>query len=280
MPFQSKTAIVTGAAQGIGAAIARRYAAAGARVVIADIDGEKGQRNAARIREEGGDAAFQYIDVSDEEQVDALFEATLQTYGRLDILVNNAGIAHRPEVSRHFLEMPTSMWRRIMAVNLDGLFYCSQRAARIMVRQGQGGCIINMSSCGATRAHRQMVAYDATKGGIEAATRAIALDLAPWNIRVNALAPGAIAVENEPPDANEDDDKQADAIPLGRKGTPEDLAGAALFLASDEAAYITGHIYFVDGGLAAQLRPPAFDTEPDPELEERISWPQTTDHGP
>lgn len=270
MRLQSKTAIVTGAANGVGAAIARRYAAAGARVVIADIDEEEGRKNAARIRQEGGDARFQPTDVSDEEQVEALFQATLEAYGRLDVLVNNAGIAHGPEVSRHFLEMPASMWRRLMAVNLDGLFYCSQRAARIMVRQGQGGCIINMSSCGATRAHRQMVAYDATKGGIEAATRAMALDLAPWNVRVNALVPGAIAVENETQSAGGDDRKHADVIPLGRKGTPEDLAGAALFLASDAAAYITGHMYFVDGGLAAQLRPPAFDAKPDPELEERI----------
>lgn len=158
-----------------------------------------------------------------------------------------------------------------MAVNLDGLFYCSQRAARTMVRQGQGGCIINMSSCGATRAHRQMVAYDATKGGIEAATRAMALDLAPWNIRVNALVPGAIAVENDTPVAGDDDGKSADVIPLGRKGRPEDLAGAALFLASDDAAYVTGHMYFVDGGLAAQLRLPALDKQPDPELERHMS---------
>lgn len=279
MRLQTKTAIVTGAANGIGAAIARRYAAAGARVVIADIDEEQGQQNAARIRREGGEARFQPTDVSDEDQVEALFQTTLQAYGQLDILVNNAGIAHGPEVSRHFLEMPASMWRRIMAVNLDGLFHCSKRAARIMVRQGQGGCIINMSSCGATRAHRQMVAYDASKGGIEAATRATALDLAPWNIRVNALVPGAIAVQNDAPVAGDDEDKSADVIPLGRKGTPEDLAGAALFLASDDAAYITGHMYFVDGGLAAQLRLPALDKQPDPALEThmRDGGPRTAD---
>lgn len=270
MSFQTKTAIVTGAARGIGAAIARRLAAAGARVVIADIDEEAGRQNAERIRTEGGDARFQHTDVSDEGQVGALFEATLETYGRLDILVNNAGIAHGPQVSSHFLEMPTSMWKQIMAVNLDGLFYCSQRAARIMVRQGWGGSIINMSSCGATRAHRQMVAYDATKGAIEAATRAMALDLAPWNIRVNALVPGAIDVDNETPVASGSGSKDADVIPLGRKGTPEDLAGAALFLASPDATYITGHMYFVDGGLAAQLRLPALDKQPDPELERHI----------
>ncbi len=124
-----------------------------------------------------------------------------------------------------------------------------------------------------------MVAYDASKGGIEAATRAMALDLAPWNIRVNALVPGAIAVQNDTLVAGDDEDKSADVIPLGRKGTPEDLAGAALFLASDDAAYITGHMYFVDGGLAAQLRLPALDKQPDPALEThmRDGGPRTAD---
>lgn len=270
MTLQQKVAIVTGAAQGIGGAIARRYAAAGARVVIADVDEENGHQNLARITEQGGAARFQRTDVSDEGQVDALFQATLQAYGRLDILVNNAGIAHGPGAVAHFLEMPATMWRRLMAVHLDGLFYCSQRAARLMVKQGQGGCIINMSSCGATRAHRQMVAYDTTKGGIEAATRAMALDLAPWNIRVNGLVPGAIAVESRSPVGKESETRAQDVVPLGRMGTPEDLTGAALFLVSDDAAYVTGHMFFVDGGLAVQLRLPAMDAQPDPGLEARI----------
>lgn len=265
-PLHQKIAIVTGAAQGIGGAIARRYASAGARVVIADVDEENGRQNLERIQEQGGDARFQHTDVSDEGQVQALFQATLDAYGRLDILVNNAGIAHGPGAVAHFLEMPTAMWRRLMSVHLDGLFYCSQRAARLMVRQGQGGCIINMSSCGATRAHRRMVAYDTTKGGIEAATRAMALDLAPWNIRVNGLVPGAIAVESRSPVGKESETGAEDVVPLGRLGTPEDLTGAALFLASDDAAYITGHMFFVDGGLAVQLRPPVLEGRPDPDL--------------
>lgn len=270
MTLQGKVAIVTGAAQGIGGAIARRYAAAGARVMIADVDEEHGRQNEARIAAEGGEARFRRTDVSDEAQVEALFQGTLNTYGRLDILVNNAGIAHGPGAVAHFLEMPAAMWHRLMAVHLDGLFYCSQRAARLMVRQGQGGCIINLSSCGATRAHRQMVAYDTTKGGIEAATRALALDLAPWNIRVNGLVPGAIAVESRSPVGKESQSGVRDLVPLGRLGTPEDLTGTALFLASDDAAYITGHMFFVDGGLAAQLRPPALEGHPDPGLDERV----------
>jgi 3-oxoacyl-[acyl-carrier protein] reductase len=115
-----------------------------------------------------------------------------------------------------------------------------------------------------------MVAYDTTKGGIEAATRAMALDLAPWNIRVNALVPGAIAVESRSPVGSEGQTSDRDVIPLGRMGTPEDVTGAALFLASGDAAYVTGHMFYVDGGLASQLRLPAFDAHPDPDLESRI----------
>jgi len=267
--LQGKVAIVTGGAQGIGGAIARRFAAEGARVVIADVAAATALENVARIEAAGGAARFQETDVVDEEQVEQLFQATLGAYGRLDILVNNAGIAHGPGAVRHFLEMPGEMWHRLMAIHLNGLFYCSQRAARIMARQGDGGAIINMSSGGGTRAHRQMVAYDATKGGIEAATRALALDLAPWGIRVNVIVPGAIAVEQRTPVGKESAVAPEDVIPLGRLGTPDDVAGAALYLASADAAYVTGHTLFVDGGLTAQLRVPAVDARPDPGLFER-----------
>jgi 3-oxoacyl-[acyl-carrier protein] reductase len=269
MKLEGKVAIVTGGAQGIGGAIARRYAAEGARVVIADVNEASAEANLVRIRAGGGEARFQQTDVSDAEQVESLFATTMNAFGRLDILVNNAGIVHDPGVVRHFLEMPAATWHRLMAVHLNGLFYCSQRAARIMARQ-RAGCIINMSSGGATRAHRQMVAYDTTKGGIEAATRAMALDLAPWQIRVNVLVPGAIAVEERAPVGKESAVQPADVIPLARLGTPEDVAGAALFLASDDAAYVTGHALFVDGGLTAQLRTPGVDARPDPELLQRF----------
>lgn len=270
MTLQGKVAIVTGGAQGIGGGIARRFAAEGGRVVIADIAVEAAQQNLERIRAAGGTGRFHETDVAEEEQVQALFQSTLDAYQRLDILVNNAGIAHGPGAVRHFLELPGEMWDRLVAIHLNGLFYCSQRAARIMARQGEGGAIINMSSGGATRAHRQMAAYDTTKGGIEAATRALALDLAPWAIRVNALVPGAIAVEQRTPVGEESTVRPEDVVPLGRLGTPEDVAGAALYLASDDAAYVTGHVLFVDGGLTAQLRVPAVDARPDPELFERF----------
>jgi len=264
MRLASKVAIVTGGAQGIGGAIAPRFAAEGASVMIADMNAESAQANLDRITAAGGTAQFTPTDVSDEAQVERLFAAALSAYGRLDILVNNAGIAHGPKAVQHFLEMPAAIWHNLIGIHLNGLFYCSQRAARIMARQGQGGCIINMSSGGATRAHRMMVAYDTTKGGIEAATRAMALDLAPWKIRVNALVPGAIAVEGRTPVGKEGAVQPSDVIPLGQLGTPEDVAGAALYLASDDAAYVTGACLVVDGGLTVQLRSPMVDVKIDP----------------
>lgn len=259
--LEGRVAIVTGAAQGIGGAIARRLAAAGARVSIADVAEDTARASVERIRATGGVAFFHPTDVADPDQVERLFEETLGREGRLDILVNNAGIAHGPAAISHFLELPEANWHRLVAIHLNGLFYCSQRAARHMAHRGEGGCIINMSSCGATRAHRHMVAYDTTKGGIEAATRAMALDLAPWGIRVNALVPGAIAVESRTPVGKESAVTPRDVIPMARLGRPDEVAEAALFLASDAASYITGHILFVDGGLSAQLRSPAVDVE-------------------
>ncbi len=132
-----------------------------------------------------------------------------------------------------------------------------------MVEQRMGGSIINMSSGGATRAHRQMVAYDMTKGGIEAVTRAMALDLAPWQIRVNAIVPGAIAVESRTPVGKETTVQPGDVIPLARLGTPGDVAVGAAYLASSDAAYVTGHVLFIDGGLTVQLRSPAVDVQPE-----------------
>lgn len=259
--LQGKVAIVTGGAKGIGAAIARRFAAEAARVVIVDVDGAAGERTLVEIEAQGGTGQFMVADVSDAEQVHSLLQRTLQAYDGLDILVNNAAIAHGLAMTRHFLETPLAMWQRLLRVHLDGLFFCSQGAARIMVKQGRGGSIINLSSGGAVQAHRSMVAYDTTKGGIEAATRAMALDLAPWRIRVNALRPGAILVESRVPVGPETSIAPDDVIPWGRLGVAEDLAGPAVFLASDDAEYVTGHVLTVDGGLTAQLRPPGYDTK-------------------
>ena len=184
----------------------------------------------------------------------------------MDILVNNAGLIS-PMI--HFLEADYEWWNRIISVNLTGTFLCCHRAAHIMARNG-GGSIINMSSGGATRAHRAFAAYDASKGGIEAFTRALALDLGPYNIRVNTLVPGSIDTTGMDEEARK---LRGINIPIGRVGESNDMAGPAVFLASDDASYITGHAVTVDGGMLAQQRSATVDIHPPtkfPKLEDLL----------
>ena len=262
--FKNKVVIVTGAAHGIGRAIALRFASEGAHVVINDVDATAAQATARAITVDGGVALAVTADVSDKNQVDRLFDATLERFGTVDVLVNNAGLVN---VERHFLEGDEAWWDRVLSINLKGVFLCSLRAAHIMARRHQG-VIINMSSGGASHSHRGMAAYDAAKGGIESLTRAMALDLAPYGIRVNALIPGSIDTQGMSPETKRE---RGVTIPLGRVGEPEDLAGPAVFLASEDANYITGHLIAVDGGLLSQQRPPQVDIFPlsrFPKLEE------------
>jgi 3-oxoacyl-[acyl-carrier protein] reductase len=253
--FNDRVVIVTGAASGIGRAIALRFSSEGAHVVVADVNAQGAESTVKAITAQGGSALPGTADVSDKGQVDRLFDSTLERFGTVDVLVNNAGLIN---VERHFLEADEAWWDRVLAVNLKGVFLCSLRAAHVMARQHRG-VIINMSSGGATRSHRGMAAYDASKGGIEALTRAMALDLAPYGIRVNALVPGSIDTQRMNPDLKAE---RGQSIPLGRMGEPEELAGPAVFLASDDASYITGHILVVDGGLLAQQRSPQVDIFP------------------
>jgi 3-oxoacyl-[acyl-carrier protein] reductase len=275
MRLQKKVAIVTGGAQGIGGGITTRLAAEGATVVIADLNEEKAQQLAATLSASGATVTALRCDVADQAQVAALFAQTLERFGQVDILVNNAALVHHPPSNVNFLELSAEAWHLALAVNLTGMFYCSQQAARIMVKQvvaGQAtsGAIISMSSGGGTRAHRHLMAYDTTKGGIEAATRAMAVDLAPWRIRVNAIAPGNITVGNSMSGPTGPEAAKA-TIPLGHPGAPADIGATAAFLASDDAAYITGQCIWVDGGMAAQLRSPGVDRQIDPALVQRIN---------
>src|SRR5579863_3219053 len=251
--FLNKVVVVTGAGHGIGRAIAERFAVEGAAVVVNDVDQSRADQVAQAIP--GGRAIAVTADVSSKQQVDSLFETTLSYFGTVDILVNNAGNIH---AARHFLEGDEEWWDKLLGVNLKGAFLCSHSAAHIMVRKGSG-VIINMSSGGATRAHRGNVAYDASKGGIEAMTRAMALDLAPYGVRVNAVVPGLILTY----DLSEDDAvERGKVVPMGRLGTPEDLAGPTVFLATDDARYITGACLVVDGGVLVQQRSTPVDTFP------------------
>jgi NAD(P)-dependent dehydrogenase (short-subunit alcohol dehydrogenase family) len=250
-----RAAIVTGAARGIGRAIAERFGAEGARVVVGDVNAPGAEAVARRIAAAGGTAVAVEADISNSAQVEALVDGTVRRFGTVDVLVNNAGLT---DTMRHFLEADDPWWTRVIAVNLTGVYLCSSRAARVMARQGRG-VIINLSSGGASRAHRGNVAYDAAKGGIEAMTRAMALDLAPYGVRVNALVPGSIDNGTMTDDVKRT--RGAD-IPMGRVGEAEDLGGPAVFLASDDARYVTGHVLVVDGGLLSQQRSATVDIFP------------------
>ncbi len=258
--LEGKVVVVTGSGRGIGRALAERFASAGCHVAVNDVDPDLVDEAVAAINSTGtGSGMAAVADVSDSDAVNAMIDAVMERHGRIDVVVNNAGIV---SPMLHFFEADEAWWRRIIDVNLTGHFLVSHPAARIMAKQG-GGCIINMSSGGATRAHRSFTAYDATKGGIEALTRAMALDLGPYNIRVNALMPGSIDTNNF---GEEYRRKSGENVPLGIVGEPRDMTGAALFLASDEASYITGDVIKIDGGLLAQQRSATVDIKPPSEF--------------
>lgn len=250
MRFQNQLVLVTGAGHGIGRAVAERFAAEGARVVVNDLDAKRAEEVASAI---GGTGIA--ADVSSAPQVDAMFDRVLGDFGAIDVLVNNAGDIY---AARHFLEGDEAWWDHLIDVNLKGAYLCSRRAAHAMAARGRG-VILHMSSGGATRAHRGNVAYDASKGGIEAMTRAMALDLAPYGIRVNAVVPGLIRTYDV---TDELAAERGKVVPMGRLGNPEDLAGPTVFLASEDARYITGACLVVDGGVLVQQRSPAVETFP------------------
>lgn len=238
-----------------------RFAREGAHVIVADVNGAGADSVAGAITAESGSARVCKTDVAVEQQVQEMVAFTMAEFGRLDILVNNAGItnAYQPlKVERHILDGDLNWWNTVIGINLTGSFLCSLHACRVMVHQ-HSGAIINLSSGGASKAHRGMVAYDAAKGGIEAMTRAFALDLAPYGVRVNTLVPGSI-------DTSGLDLAQrmlrGQNIPLGRVGESDDLAGPAMFLASEDARYVTGHCLFVDGGMLIQQRSATVDIFP------------------
>jgi len=252
MRLQDKVALVTGASSGIGKAIATRFVAEGARVVINYRPGPQDERAADELAGKLGAAAIAIgADVTRRDQVERMVASTMERFGRLDIAVNNAGI----EIKKPFVDVSDEDWERVVSVNLYGGFVVSQIAARRMIEQGQGGKLIFISSVHEDIPFPSYAAYCASKGGVRMLMRNLALELAPYGISANNIAPGAIAT---PINQAVLDDPEAmrnaiDEIPVGRFGRPEEVASVAVFLASDEAQYVTGSSYFVDGGLTQQV---------------------------
>ncbi len=252
-----KVAIVTGGASGIGAGIVERFLAEGAQVVIADVERGRGEALAARL---GGEVTFRLADVSDPDQVGALVASAVETFGGLDVMVNNAGISSK--MHRSFLEDDLADFHRVMSVNVLGVMAGTRDAARQMAKSG-GGSIINLSSIGGIQAGGGVMTYRASKAAIIMFTQSSAIELAHFDVRVNAIAPGNIPT---PILASSTSGKTREELerfeqklraqmradrPLQREGTPEDVAEAALYLAGDRSRYVTGTVMRVDGGTAA-----------------------------
>ncbi len=240
MHLEDKVAVVTGAASGFGEGIARRYAEEGARVVVADLNDQTGGRIADEI---GG--AYVHADVSDRDDVRAMVRTAVDRYGRLDAMVNNAGVTH---VNRPMLEVGEEDFDRIFAVNVKAIYLAAMEAVPLMREQG-GGCIINTASTAGLRPRPGLTWYNASKGAVITMTKSMAAELGPDNIRVNALCPVAGDTPLLPSFLGANTREAFEAtVPLGRLSTSEDVAKAALWLASDEASFITGVALEVDGG--------------------------------
>ncbi|MFO1023540.1 MAG: SDR family NAD(P)-dependent oxidoreductase [Acetobacteraceae bacterium] len=245
MATDKRVVLVTGAQQGIGRAMAIAFAQAGADVVINWLDSETAaQEVAAAVRATGRDALLVRADMGQVSQITALVEQAAAWKGRLNVLINNAGVFPRVQ----FLDMTEAEWDFVHNINLKGTAFCAQAAARVMVARGVQGAIVNLSSR-AMSGTPVGVHYSATKAGVVGLTRSMALALADHRIRVNAIAPGLTDTAQPRYGNTEDELKQmALAVPLGRMATPEDIAKLGVFLASDDASYITGQVYHINGG--------------------------------
>jgi NAD(P)-dependent dehydrogenase (short-subunit alcohol dehydrogenase family) len=252
-----EVAIVTGGSQGIGQAVASRLAAEGAAVAILARTAQNVSRATDELLARGAQAMGVPCDVTDRAQVHSAVEQVVSKFGRVTVLINHAGLfKHAP-----FVDMTDEMWDEIIRVNLTGMFIVGQEVARQMVAQGLGGRIVNMSSVAGRIAHSDQTAYGVTKAGIESMTRSMAMDLAPYGIIVNAVAPGTIETPFSVGNLSEEAvAKRVGRIPLGRLGLPEEVAAVIAMLASRDAAYVTGAVLAIDGGLTvggirAQAKP-------------------------
>ncbi|HYC48223.1 MAG TPA: glucose 1-dehydrogenase [Burkholderiales bacterium] len=248
MSVQGKIAIVTGAGTGIGAATSKRLAQAGAAVVLADLDEPAAAQVCAEITNGGGTAAACHVDITRMDTLERLFEFTAARFGKVRIMINNAGAS----AQHPFLKTTPDVLQRVLDVNVKGTFFCAQLAA-LMMADGGGGSIVNVSSHSALLGSSGRAAYAASKGAIVSMTRVMAVDLAEFSIRVNCIAPGPIEVPRRYKPAHNDERRRAwlTAVPLSRYGAPDEVASVALFLASDASSYMTGQTLAVDGGFSA-----------------------------
>jgi NAD(P)-dependent dehydrogenase (short-subunit alcohol dehydrogenase family) len=255
MLLKDQVAVITGAGQGIGKGIAERFAEEGARVMIADLLVEQGTAIARDLNRKECPAIFGELNVTDEESIRRALSRCVKEFGGVDILVNNAGI----NLAKPVVEMSRAEWEQVLAVNLTGPFLCAQIFARFMVQQQRGGSILFISSQAGKRGEAGAAAYSSSKFGVIGLMQCLALEMAPWGIRVNAVCPGSVdapmlhwliveLARREHLSAEEMRQKLVRAIPLGRLATPSEVADAFVFLASPLASYITGETINVDGG--------------------------------
>ncbi len=246
--LEGKVAIVTGGRRGMGRTHCLTLADAGARVVVSDIDKEDCEKVVEEIREKGGEAMAVECDISKKEEVDSMIEKVKEEFEGIDILVNNAGIVS----FNNFFDLTEEEWRRVIDINLTGYFFCSKAAGEVMKNNGEG-VIINIGSVAMGQSgigFPNALPYVASKGGIAGMTEALALDLAPYNIRVNTIAPGIIETPMIDPVKEDKEGMKAlvSRMPMKRMGRPEEISSVVLFLASDASSYMTGSIINVDGG--------------------------------
>jgi len=250
MKLKTKVSIVTGSTMGIGLACAKEFAIQGSKVVVTGRSQDLGEKAVEEIRAGGGDAIFIRCDISKNDQIQTLVQKTVEHYGQIDVVVNNAGVNH----SANFFDITEEDWDWVMSVDLKGTFLLSQAAAKVMVEQNIAGVIINMSSVMAVMALADQVPYCAAKGGVNQLTKAMAIALGDYGIRVNAIGPGPVLTElmQRVVDNKEKETELLSRLPLGRIAKCREIATVAVFLACDDSSFFTGQCIYPDGGRMIQ----------------------------
>ena len=252
--LSDKVAVVTGAYGGIGEAICKKYVNAGASVALVGRNEEKGRAFEQQLKDMGADAIYIKGDVSSKESMEKMCGTATAHFGRIDILVNNAGVNVGPEDRKYIHEFNDDQWHRIINIDLNGVYYCSKPVIRQMISQGDGGKILNISSVVGQVPFRNQCAFTAAKAGVINLTKAMAIELADFNIQVNCICPGSTMIPALRELFYEDKvtaERMLSHIPMHRTADPEEMAGAATYLVSDEASYVTGDIMTIDGGWIA-----------------------------